>query len=131
MPVCGTGRTLGSTLTVSQSRSEGTRPRGVIQPANRTMVSTPLRPEGQRPNGTSEPRPASYAQYAGLGFTFAGTFLVLGACGWWLDVKLGTAPWLMLVGIALGAVGGFYSMVKRVPGGFGKSPEDPTDKRSS
>lgn len=98
------------------------------------MVSTPPRPEGQRPEREAAPRPTSaaqYAQYAGLGFTFAGTFLVLGAVGWWLDGKLGTAPWLMLFGIALGAVGGFYSMVKRVPGGFGESPEQPTDKHSS
>ena len=98
------------------------------------MVSTPSRPEGQRPSGASEKRPANaaqYAQYAGLGFTFAGTFLVLGAVGWWLDGKLGTAPWLMLIGIALGACGGFYSMVKRVPGGFGETPTDPTDKHSS
>ena len=38
---------------------------------------------------------------------------------------------LMLIGIALGACGGFYSMVKRVPGGFGETPTDPTDKHSS
>ena len=46
---------------------------------------------------------------------------MLGAVGWWLDGELGTAPWLMLSGIVLGAAGGFYSMVKRVPGGFGDS----------
>jgi len=69
--------------------------------------------------------------YGSLGFQFAGTFLVLGAVGWWLDGQLGTAPWLMLVGIVLGAGGGFYSMVKKVPGGFGKSPQDPPPKRPS
>ena len=98
------------------------------------MVSTPPRPDGQRPDGQRANRDqaqAQYAKYAGLGFTFVGTFLVLGAVGWWLDGKLGTAPWLMLVGIALGAVGGFYSMVKQVPGGFGETPKDPTDKHSS
>ena len=57
--------------------------------------------------------------------------MVLGAVGWWLDGKLGTAPWLMLVGIALGAAGGFYSMVKKVPGGFGNTPQDPPPQKPS
>lgn len=56
----------------------------------------------------------TYLRYAGAGFTFAGTFLVMGAIGWWLDGKLGTGPWLLLVGIFLGATGGFISLVKKV-----------------
>ncbi|HVS09701.1 MAG TPA: AtpZ/AtpI family protein [Planctomycetota bacterium] len=59
--------------------------------------------------------PAPYLKYAGLGVQFALTFLVFGAIGWWLDTKLGTAPWLMLIGIALGAAGAFWSLVRSVP----------------
>jgi len=37
----------------------------------------------------------------------------------------------MLFGIVLGAAGGFYSMVKRVPGGFGEAPhKHPPEKPS-
>ncbi len=57
---------------------------------------------------------SSYFRYAGAGIQFAGTFLVLGAIGWWLDGKLGTDPWLLLAGIFLGATGGFISLVKKV-----------------
>lgn len=30
--------------------------------------------------------------------------------GWWLDEKLGSTPWLMVSGIALGVVGGTYRL---------------------
>ena len=43
-------------------------------------------------------------QYAGVGLQFALTFLVFGLAGWWLDGRLGSGPWLMLLGIALGHI---------------------------
>jgi F0F1-type ATP synthase assembly protein I len=49
---------------------------------------------------------------------------VTGWLGWWLDEKLGTSPWLLLVGIFLGASGGFYSLVRRV----GTSEGSPGDR---
>jgi ATP synthase protein I len=82
------------------------------------------------PNAPEDRRPdSSYLKYAGAGLTFALTFLVVGAAGWWLDRRLGTGPWLMIAGILLGAAGAMYSLVKklgsaeatrRVPG-----PRDP------
>jgi F0F1-type ATP synthase assembly protein I len=67
----------------------------------------------------------AYFKYAGVGIQFAASFLVLGAVGWWLDGKLGTEPWLLLVGIFLGATGGFISLVKKV------SPPSNTSKGRS
>ncbi len=55
------------------------------------------------------------ARYGSLGIQFAGTMLVLGALGYWADQALGTLPWLLIAGILLGAVGGFISLVKKVP----------------
>jgi F0F1-type ATP synthase assembly protein I len=66
------------------------------------------------PSQRGEQPQAEYLRYAGVGIQFAGTFLVTGALGWWLDGKLGTSPWLLLVGIFLGAAGGFYSLVLKV-----------------
>lgn len=54
-------------------------------------------------------------RYAGLGVQFAAAICVLGALGWWLDAKLGTSPWLLIVGIFAGAVGGFIAVLKAVP----------------
>lgn len=52
--------------------------------------------------------------YLGLGsflaISIAGGLLL----GFWLDKKLGTEPWLMLVGIILGFIIGFYHFFKVV-----------------
>ena len=71
-----------------------------------------------------------YGRYAGLGLTFAGTIVVMGALGYGLDVWLGSLPWLMIVGILLGSVGGLISIVKKVSLGPGPtSPDRPSPKR--
>jgi len=64
---------------------------------------------------------ASYYRYAAVGLQFALTFLVCGALGWWLDGRFGTSPWLMVVGIALGAAGAFTSLLRQVPPARGSS----------
>ena len=57
-----------------------------------------------------------YGRYAGLGFQFAASFLVLGWVGWWADEQLSTSPLFLIVGILAGATGGFLSLIKSVPG---------------
>lgn len=75
------------------------------------QASRPVPPPERERESLSQ----SYARYAGLGIQFAGTILVLGALGYWADRKLGSAPWLMILGIFLGAAGGFVSLVRQVP----------------
>jgi len=48
----------------------------------------------------------------GLGLQFVIAILLCLYAGMWLDTKLKTAPWLMLVGALLGASAGFYSMFR-------------------
>jgi F0F1-type ATP synthase assembly protein I len=74
---------------------------------NTEPPTAPRAPRGRRPG-------SAYLQYAGAGLQFALTFLVLGAIGWWLDGRLGTGPWLMVLGILLGAAGAMYSLVRRL-----------------
>ena len=59
-------------------------------------------------------RPLSGAEFAGIGVQFALTLLVFVAAGVWLDRRLGTSPWLLLICVFAGAGGGFYSMFRRV-----------------
>ena len=51
------------------------------------------------------------------------TFALFALLGWWLDKRLGTSPWLLLVLVFVGAAAGFYSVYRRVfpPGGGGGS----------
>jgi ATP synthase protein I len=51
---------------------------------------------------------------SGAGFTLAAS-VALGALGGnWLDHKLGTAPWLLVVGLLLGAVAGFGQFLRLI-----------------
>lgn len=74
---------------------------------------------GPTPPGQDDPRQhpdkgVSVGEYAGLGIQFAASIVVFLYVGQWLDRKLGTAPWLLLVGVFLGAGGSFYSMYRRL-----------------
>ena len=54
------------------------------------------------------------AEFAGIGVQFAVTILVFVFLGVWLDRRLGTSPWLLLIFVFVGAAGGFYSMYRRI-----------------
>ena len=50
--------------------------------------------------------------YIGLGTTLAATVLAGLGVGYWLDERLGTAPWLLLAGGTLGVGAGSVYMFK-------------------
>ena len=54
------------------------------------------------------------AEFAGIGVQFALVILVFTFAGVWLDRRLGTSPWLTIIGVFVGAAGGFYSMYRKV-----------------
>ena len=54
------------------------------------------------------------APYLNLGWTFAVTMALGVLGGWWLDGKLGTRPWLLLAGAALGITAAFVSFFRVV-----------------
>ena len=53
-------------------------------------------------------------EYAGLGLQFAASIILFLYVGQWLDRKLGTAPWLLMTGVFLGAGASFYSMYRKL-----------------
>lgn len=57
---------------------------------------------------------SSAGEVMGVGLQFAGAIVLFLFLGRWLDSKLGTAPWLLLAGVVLGAVGGFVSMYRQL-----------------
>jgi F0F1-type ATP synthase assembly protein I len=64
--------------------------------------------------GTRESSTHQMARFAGVGFQFAGAILLFLFVGRWLDSRLGTEPWLLLLGVMVGAVAGFYSMYRQL-----------------
>ena len=65
-------------------------------------------PQGDSEGGTSA------GQFAGHGLTFVVAILGGLYLGQWLDAKLGTAPWLLIVGVFTGAGASFYSMYSKL-----------------
>jgi len=51
---------------------------------------------------------------AGASYTLVGGILLLGGIGYVLDDWLGTAPWLLITGLFLGIVVGFYELARTV-----------------
>ena len=49
---------------------------------------------------------------AGASYTLIGAILLLGGLGYFLDGRLGTGPWLVVTGLLLGIVVGFYELIK-------------------
>jgi ATP synthase protein I len=50
--------------------------------------------------------------FAGAGFEFAGCILLGLFAGQWVDKRLGTAPWLLILGVFAGASAGFFNMYR-------------------
>jgi F0F1-type ATP synthase assembly protein I len=75
-------------------------------------------PEGE-PGGTP-PRNGppdegfSVSEFAGVGIQFAVSILLFLYVGQWLDRRFGTAPWLLIIGVFLGAGASFYSMYRKL-----------------
>lgn len=78
-------------------------------PASRSDTHAPSdkppKADGEQPS--AGPSPMLLAS-AGLELAAATAGLALG--GWWLDGKLGTGPWFMIVGLAFGVIGGTYKI---------------------
>ena len=56
----------------------------------------------------------SGTEFAGLGLQFVAALLLFLFLGRWLDRRLGTYPWLQIVGVFVGAGGAFYGMYRKL-----------------
>lgn len=64
------------------------------------------------PTDKKAEEPSPYALAFGLGAELVGALAVCGLPGIWLDKKLGTGPWLTLVGVLLGIALGLFQLVR-------------------
>ncbi|HEX2095538.1 MAG TPA: AtpZ/AtpI family protein [Longimicrobiaceae bacterium] len=61
-------------------------------------------------------------EYMGIGLQFAVSILVFLYAGRWLDDRLGTSPWLLMLGVLVGFGAALYSMVHKL--GKGRKRRD-------
>jgi len=71
----------------------------------------------------------SGAEFAGIGVQFAATILIFVFLGVWLDRRLGTSPWLLLVCVFVGAAGGFYSMYRKMTAARSRDSDQNAERR--
>jgi F0F1-type ATP synthase assembly protein I len=71
-------------------------------------------PSAGRPGGREASSGPSASEFAGVGLQFAASIIVCLYGGQWLDRKLGTAPWFLMVGVFFGAGASFYSMYRKL-----------------
>jgi ATP synthase protein I len=62
------------------------------------------------PDNGETTRKSGIAYAAGLALFFS--VASLSGVGWLLDRWLGTAPWMLVAGVVLGAVAGFYQFIR-------------------
>jgi F0F1-type ATP synthase assembly protein I len=79
------------------------------------MTGKPVGTPGGAPGSKGEGEGGtSVGEFAGLGLQFAVSIIVFLYAGQWLDRKLGTAPWLLMIGVFVGAGASFYSMYRKL-----------------
>lgn len=91
------------------------------------MATPPERPQqddGDRPDSDGllgqatefQRNLRSSAQYAAASYTLIGGIVVLGGLGYFADGWFDTSPWLLLLGLLMGILVGFYELIRVVWG---------------
>jgi len=71
---------------------------------------------GNRPGARNASKPPSGAEYAGAGLQLALTLVAFMFLGIWLDKRLGSSPWFVMICVFVGAGAGFYSIYRKLMG---------------
>ena len=77
--------------------------REIARKRDELLASARRSVEGEKEDG-------SRSALMGLGLQFVIVILVCLYAGMWLDRKLGSGPWMLVLGVVVGASAGFYSM---------------------
>jgi F0F1-type ATP synthase assembly protein I len=64
------------------------------------------------PSGNKR-RPMASARYAGMGVELAGAIIGLTLLGYWIDRHYATEPAGVIIGAAVGIVGGLYNFIRQ------------------
>ena len=86
-----------------------------------TPAGAKARNETSSPDaGRPEARQGVAGWYAliGIGFEFLAAICLMGAIGFYLDRRLGTSPWLLIVGGAVGFAAGLTLVIRAGLGAF-------------
>ena len=82
-------------------------------------------PAGRTPLRRTNGGDTDLSRYAGVGMQFAATIGVFAFGGHWLDGRLGSDPWLLILGVFVGFALGLVSLHSKLsPSGGARKPND-------
>ncbi len=55
----------------------------------------------------------NWMQYSGIGVEFSAAVAGFALFGFWIDRHYGSRPWGLVIGAALGLIGGTYNLIKK------------------
>lgn len=70
----------------------------------------PPKKHSDKPQG--DPFLLAWGVYGAVGFQLAATVIGGLLLGGWLDKRWGLTPWLTVVGLLIGSIGGFYNLIR-------------------
>jgi F0F1-type ATP synthase assembly protein I len=69
---------------------------------------------GRRPPGNKP----TWIRYSSIGFEFAAAVGGFALVGFWIDRRYETGPWGVIIGAALGLIGGTYNLIRQSMAAF-------------
>lgn len=69
-----------------------------------------------------------WIRHSGVGVEFAAAVAGFTAVGYWIDRRYGSAPWGLIIGAALGLIGGSYNLVRASLKAFKELDNEELDK---
>ena len=78
------------------------------------MTGTEGGKQGRHPGPNPGSSSVSGVEMAGAGLQFTAILVLSSFAGMWLDRKVGTSPWLLIVIVFLGAAAAFYSLYHKL-----------------
>jgi len=80
---------------------------------------------------SASPDRPKWLRYSGIGIEFAAAVAGLTAVGYWVDRHYGCKPWGVVVGAALGLIGGTYNFVREAMNAFRQERDDSASDQGS
>ena len=84
---------------------------------------------GKSPRKGSSPEELDTSRLAGMGVQFLVAILLFLFIGKWLDSRLGTSPWLLILGVFTGATASTVAMYRRIFPSDKTNTSGPSNKR--
>jgi F0F1-type ATP synthase assembly protein I len=84
---------------------------------------------GRQPSGSPPTGSSSASGLAGMGVQFVVAILLCLVVGKWLDARLGTAPWLLILGVFAGAAASTIAMYRKAFPPESRKPPVPPKSR--